>query len=954
MTTFTEVDEFLFPSRVADALLCDERRIAFPPRPALASTRVGTVAGMTPTEEQWAILETAVQVGLKCLVIGAGAGCGKTAVLKQLEQRLPGRGQYTAFNSSLVAESKAKFVKCAVNTTHSLAFRAIGRKFAHRLNGPRVRGDQIARQLGIKDMRIETGVDDHGKPTFKNLAAGFLASRVMLAIRKFCQIADTDLGPEHFRYIDGIDMPGTDGKRGRANNARVAEYLLPFAQGAWFDLSDPNGTLPYFHACYFKKWQLGVGKNRPVIEADYILIDECFPAGTLVETDAGPVAIEEITKHSGQWRVLTSQDGGKTLHYSSVTSAYRTLRTGPLVRIEHERGEICCTANHPLWVEGRGWVAAGLVACGDALSCLRETDAETAKDLFSIVRHEVESCEPLSGRGSGSQREDFQADESGSHRDSQSDGAVRGSRQSVGNAQIAGNHLLATRGQRSRSNGVRVATLPGTGPSAAELAMESRTCCLQWTTKEGRLPHPLQNRHSVSSEDGCRGSGRVESSLGSGANKRCEEDRSADLSRVVGVTVCEPGCQRESNLGGSDDHQYVYTLSVESGAYFADSVLAKNCQDSAPVFLDVIRQQSHALVILVGDDNQQIYEFLGATNAMTAFPGAPRCLLSQSFRFGQTIADVANSILAGLEVPTDLVMKGLPSIPSRIAPVADPRCILTRTNAGAVGTVLRAFADGKRPHLIGGGDEVVSFVKAAQDLQDDKPTSHPELCCFESWKEVQAYSKTDEGEDLALMVKLIDGFGCDKILAALEKMPSEEKADLIVSTAHKSKGREWDTVRLAGDFPPANRMDDSDRRLLYVAATRAKVILDLSVCTPFLEGLTDPQTETEVEPIRIVYTVPMPTEEQTTAYLSGAALAPVQAPATATPETPVLVVTATPAPTAPAAEFTWANHNGAWVVRGPKGKSGAVKVTKKNGTTSITTLGTVVREFADGNCLYAV
>ncbi len=80
---------------------------------------------MVPNAEQESVLATAATDGLRVMVIGAGAGCGKTATLKMLEQVLPGRGQYTAFNTSLVTESKSKFVKARCNTTHSLAFGAV-------------------------------------------------------------------------------------------------------------------------------------------------------------------------------------------------------------------------------------------------------------------------------------------------------------------------------------------------------------------------------------------------------------------------------------------------------------------------------------------------------------------------------------------------------------------------------------------------------------------------------------------------------------------------------------------------------------------------------------------------------------------------------------------------------------------------------------------------------------
>ena len=59
-----------------------------------------------------------------------------------------------------------------------------------------------------------------------------------------------------------------------------------------------------------------------------------------------------------------------------------------------------------------------------------------------------------------------------------------------------------------------------------------------------------------------------------------------------------------------------------------------------------------------------------------------------SFRFGQTVADVANAVLGTLDEPTDLVMSGLPSIPTRVCHVAEPRCFLFRTNAGAIGRLM--------------------------------------------------------------------------------------------------------------------------------------------------------------------------------------------------------------------------------------------------------------------------
>jgi hypothetical protein len=561
----------------------------------------GPKSDKKPTKEQQVILVEAGKVK-KCLIIEAGAGTGKTTTLRMLADVMEGRGQYTAFNSALVAETKPKFhgtrVQC--NTTHSLAFQAVGKQYAHKLNRPRIKSEQVARMLELEAFEFELGDET------RRIAPGFLAGKVLDAIRRFCQSADMELTVDHFRYIDGIDAP-VDERRTYTNNKKVREYLLPFALKAWKDLCDKDGELTFGHDHYVKIWQL----SDPVISADYILLDEA--------------------------------------------------------------------------------------------------------------------------------------------------------------------------------------------------------------------------------------------------------------------------------------------------------------QDTAPVMLDILRRQK-CPVILVGDSAQQIYEWRGAINAMSFFPDAPRCFLSQSFRFGEAIAQVANAVLETLDEPTPLRLKGLPSIPSVVGPIEKPTAILCRTNAMAVTKLLTAIGNGLRPFLVGGGSDVISFVEAAECLQKLKPTSHPELACFASWTEVQEYSKQDEGEDLRLMVKLIDTFGAKVIKDALKNMPQEKDADLIISTAHKAKGREWDTVALASDFPTLSKCDDAIKKLVYVAVTRAKLQLDITECPTFTG---DDSLDVEY----IIASTPIPAEIPT-------------------------VIPPTPS-SPPEGEFTWSMDKvtGKWVVRGPSGRMGQyVDVVRKDGSVSRKFLVSVITE----------
>ena len=87
----------------------------------------------TPTSEQQAIIDAYKSGGN--LVVEAGAGTGKTSTLRLLAAAAPGRrGIYVAYNRAIADDAKRSFpanVTCA--TAHSLAFRAVGRRFAHRL-----------------------------------------------------------------------------------------------------------------------------------------------------------------------------------------------------------------------------------------------------------------------------------------------------------------------------------------------------------------------------------------------------------------------------------------------------------------------------------------------------------------------------------------------------------------------------------------------------------------------------------------------------------------------------------------------------------------------------------------------------------------------------------------------------------------------------------------------------
>lgn len=262
-------------------------------------------------------------------------------------------------------------------------------------------------------------------------------------------------------------------------------------------------------------------------------------------------------------------------------------------------------------------------------------------------------------------------------------------------------------------------------------------------------------------------------------------------------------------------------------------LMLDEAQDLSPVMISIAEQQQDMQLCVIGDRFQQLYEWRGSVDAMTLMDVDARTRLSASFRFGPNIADIANTILHWIpDMPEDIALTGRALTPGAVGHIDNPDAVLCRTNAKAIETVLDYQAMGAKPHLVGGGTEVAMFARAARDLKETGHTEYHDLACFDSWLAVIEYVEQDpQGSELSLLVKLVEEFGVETILDAIENMIPEAAADVIVSTAHKAKGREWDAVNLADDFEVEDATDwpePAELRLLYVAVTRARRHIDIT------------------------------------------------------------------------------------------------------------------------------
>lgn len=308
---------------------------------------------------------------------------------------------------------------------------------------------------------------------------------------------------------------------------------------------------------------------------------------------------------------------------------------------------------------------------------------------------------------------------------------------------------------------------------------------------------------------------------GKRVNNVALQDRVVRLARTMWKDLADPN----GRFPFQHNH-YLKLWALDGPVIDADFILFDEAQDANPLMLGIVEEQRHAQKIYVGDSNQQIYAWNGAVNAMELAQADNEAWLTESFRFGPEIAEAANLVLDRLDAPQMVVGSGAAGF---VGHIDSPDVVLSRTNASVMGTALYEMARGRRVHVVGGVKDLVYFAEHAEKLQSGRKASHPDLACFDSWGEVQGYVESEDGADLRMIVGLIDDFGARRLIGELRNTVDEAYADVVLSTAHKSKGREWPLVRLEPDFPTGEDVGEEELRLLYVAATRAQTGLDVSL-----------------------------------------------------------------------------------------------------------------------------
>lgn len=282
-----------------------------------------------------------------------------------------------------------------------------------------------------------------------------------------------------------------------------------------------------------------------------------------------------------------------------------------------------------------------------------------------------------------------------------------------------------------------------------------------------------------------------------------------------------------------------------------DYILFDEGQDASAAMLDVFLRQP-ATRIIVGDRHQQIYGWRYAVNSLQQVD-FPVYHLSNSFRFGDEIALVANNILSW-----KIHLQQGPAVKIIGAGVHSDnnvtKAVLGRTNLSLLLEAISRWQHGQLNALYFEGninsytfaDEGASLYDVL-NLYNGKTTGIRDKLIAEmkSMRELESYIDQTEDNSLAMIVDVVKEFGnqLPSLINELKMHHTAEKkdADMIFSTVHRCKGMEYDEVTLLSDFISedrlkkyiaqggAEKMGEAERNrlgeeinILYVAATRAR------------------------------------------------------------------------------------------------------------------------------------
>lgn len=292
----------------------------------------------------------------------------------------------------------------------------------------------------------------------------------------------------------------------------------------------------------------------------------------------------------------------------------------------------------------------------------------------------------------------------------------------------------------------------------------------------------------------------------------------------------------------------------------------------------LMEQNEEMRVIAVGDDDQNIYEFRGASSKhLEQFIRENKAVkheLVENYRSKNNLVDFSNQFAKRIShrlKQTPIIAKQNDNGQIKIiryqsgnlinpliqdillTGLSGTTCVLTKTNEEALQITGLLLKNNIQAKLIQSNDgfslyniDEVRYFLNQLNLTDDVYTMSDEIWANAKREVVNKFRHSNKLEILGNIIKDFEATNPKrKYKSDLEVFIRESKLEdffnengetIFVSTIHKAKGKEFDNVFLMlENFNPAT---DEAKRLLYVAMTRAKTNLTIHLNSNIFDNIT--------------------------------------------------------------------------------------------------------------------
>ncbi|BBJ29049.1 UvrD-helicase domain-containing protein [Athalassotoga saccharophila] len=283
-----------------------------------------------------------------------------------------------------------------------------------------------------------------------------------------------------------------------------------------------------------------------------------------------------------------------------------------------------------------------------------------------------------------------------------------------------------------------------------------------------------------------------------------------------------------------------------------DAVLLDESQDSNPITYDIVSKINGQKVI-IGDRHQKIYGFRNTVDISERFlKTSEEMPLTKSFRFHEGIAEIANKLLSSLKGEKREIRGVSPHTKIKT------RAFITRTNAKII-ELIESMIGMNEWKTIRDPQDLFKLPMSITKIFTNKSIDYevpPDLIFLSRFKDIddlQNYARKMEDIELLSAIGIaVRKSECIEKCFEIAMKHFLEDADVYFTTAHTSKGLEWDEVYLTDDYPDIissikkeaqsvekfiemQKMQNrriqkivEEINLIYVAITRARENVDLS------------------------------------------------------------------------------------------------------------------------------